>query len=270
MSLQLHGIEGFKLMSRIQSAFQNGKALVAFLTVGDPTKEATIRSVLLMEQAGVDLIQLGIPFSDPTAEETQIQESNLRALRNGMTVDEVFAVIKEIREKSNVPLLLYSYLNPVFHYGYERFFSRCGELSVDAVEIADLPFEEKEEVSLVAKKNEVDIISVIASSKQKRIAQIAKEATGFLHIIPAINAYTGIALERELEKIMVWIRKETKIPAIVDLDIRIPEQAKLAAWVADGAFVLCPYIALDAWENGQADGKILQYMANMKNTLQEC
>ena len=137
-------------MSNIKNAFQNGKAFIAFLTAGDPNADKTVEYILEMEKAGADLVEIGIPFSDPTAEGVVIQEANIRALGAGMTTDGVFDIVRRVREKSRIPLVFLTYLNPVFHYGYDRFFEKCGELSVDGIIIPDLPFEEKGELAPAA------------------------------------------------------------------------------------------------------------------------
>ena len=149
-------------MSKIKNAFQNGKAFIAFLTAGDPSADKTVEYILDMEEAGADLVEIGIPFSDPTAEGVVIQEANIRALKAGMTTDGVFDIVRRVREKSQIPLVFLTYLNPVFHYGYDAFFEKCRELSVDGIIIPDLPFEEKGELAPIAASNGVDLISKIS------------------------------------------------------------------------------------------------------------
>ena len=134
------------MTNKIKAAFADKKAFIAFITAGDPDAESTVKYVLEMERAGADLIEIGIPFSDPTAEGVVIQEANIRSLKNGMTTDGVFDIVKKIRETSQIPLCFMTYANPVFHYGYDRFFARCEELGVDGIIVPDMPYEEKEEM----------------------------------------------------------------------------------------------------------------------------
>ena len=168
-------------MSRIQKAFENKKAFIAFLTAGDPSLDKTEEYILEMERAGADLIEIGIPFSDPIAEGPVIQEADIRALSGGVTTDDIFDMVKKLREKTEIPLVFMTYLNPVFHYGYEAFFERCQDVGIDGIIIPDLPFEEKEEVDVVASRYGIDLISMIAPTSKERIRKIAKGAKGFLY-----------------------------------------------------------------------------------------
>ena len=148
-------------MSKIANAFKNGKAFIGFLTAGDPSIEKTVEFILTMEEAGCDLIEIGIPFSDPMAEGVVIQDANVRALKHNTTTDDVFDIVKAVRAKSDVPLVFLTYINPVFFYGYEKFFKKCNELGVDGIISPDLPYEEKGEIVDIARKNEVDVISFL-------------------------------------------------------------------------------------------------------------
>ena len=160
----------------------NKKAFIAFLTAGDPDADSTVQFILEMEKAGADLIEIGIPFSDPTAEGVVIQEANIRSLGNGMTTDGVFEIVKRVREQSQIPLAFMTYVNPVFHYGYEKFFTKCEELGISAIIIPDVPYEEKAEVEAPAKTHGVKVISMIAPTSESRIRQIASEAEGFIYV----------------------------------------------------------------------------------------
>ena len=137
---------------KIADAFKDGKAFIGFLTAGDPTIEKTVEYVLAMEEAGCDLVEIGIPFSDPVAEGPVIQEANIRALSNNTNTDDVFEAIRQIREKSYVPLVFLTYINPVFYYGYDKFFKRCQELNVCGIISPDLPYDEKDEILEVTQK----------------------------------------------------------------------------------------------------------------------
>ena len=174
-------------MSKITDAFKDTKAFIPFITAGDPCLSKTVEYVVQMAKAGADIIEIGIPFSDPTAEGVVIQNANIRALANGFTMEGLFDAVKQIRSQTDIPLIFMTYINPVFHYGYEAFFAKCQELSVNGFISPDVPFEEKEEVEEVAKKYGVDVISMISPTSEERIARIAKEATGFIYVVSSMG-----------------------------------------------------------------------------------
>ena len=165
---------------RITEAFANGKAFIPFVTCGDPSLEVTEQLVYAMEEAGADLIELGIPFSDPTAEGPVIQEANVRALSGGVTTDKIFAMVEKIRKNTKIPMVFMTYANVVFSYGTERFIKKAAEIGMDGLILPDVPFEEKEEFDAVCKQYGLDLISLIAPTSHERIAMIAKEAEGFV------------------------------------------------------------------------------------------
>ena len=179
-------------MSKIHRAFENGKAFIAFLTCGDPDMETTAAAVREAAANGADLIELGIPFSDPTAEGPVIQGANLRALRGGVTTDKVFALVRELRRDVTIPLVFMTYANVVYSYGAERFLANCAEAGVDGLILPDLPFEEKEEFLEPCRKYGVDLISMIAPTSADRVAMIAREAEGFLYLVSSL----GVAYPR--------------------------------------------------------------------------
>lgn len=249
-------------MSKIQNAFRNGKAFIAFLTAGDPTAEATVENILKMEEAGADLIEIGIPFSDPTAEGAVIQDANIRALQAGMTTVGVFDLIRRVREKSHVPLVLYTYLNPVYHYGYDRFFARCQELEVDGILIPDLPFEEKHEVSEVASRYDVDVISMISSISRERIQRIARDAAGFI-----VAASSGKAVSTD--QLLSWIREAADVPCVVEFDDETPEQAYDASRRADGVIVGSSLIKRIERYGENAAEPVYEYVKSIKRAICE-
>ena len=167
-------------MSKIARAFENGKAFIAFITCGDPDLETTAAAVRAAVENGADLIELGVPFSDPTAEGPVIQGANLRALQGGVTTDQIFDFVRELRKDVAVPMVFMTYANVVFSYGAEQFISTCRDIGIDGLILPDIPFEEKDEFQPICKKYGVDLISLIAPTSQNRIAMIAKEAEGFL------------------------------------------------------------------------------------------
>lgn len=253
-------------MSRIQKAFENEKAFIAFVTAGDPSKEKTVEFVLRMEKAGADIVELGIPFSDPIAEGEVIQNANIRALKNGMTTDGAFEIAAEIRGQSSIPLVFLTYLNPVFHYGYENFFQRCKDSRIDGIIIPDLPFEEKEEVDRVARKYGVDLISLIAPTSEQRIKMIAQEARGFIYLVSSMGV-TGVRsnITTDIKAMVQAAREATGIPLAVGFGISTPEQCvQMANW-ADGVIVGSAIVKLVEQYGDDAGDKIAQYVSEMKH-----
>ncbi len=248
----------------------NRKAFICFLTAGDPTADSTVEFILEMEKAGADLIEIGIPFSDPTAEGVVIQEASIRALKNGMTTDGAFEIVRRVREKSQVPLAFMTYANPVFHYGYDRFFTRCEELGVDAVIIPDLPYEEKQEMEEPANSHNVALISMIAPTSEDRIQAIAAEARGFIYVVSSMGV-TGVRSEikTDLGAIVESIRKVAKVPCAIGFGISTPEQAKKMAAVSDGAIVGSAIVKLIAKYKEQAAPEIYRYVKSMKEAVAE-
>ena len=241
------------------------KAFIAFLTAGDPTPEATVEFVLAMEQAGADLIEIGIPFSDPVAEGPVIQAADLRALSGGMTTDKVFDIVAEIRKASQVPLVFMTYLNPVFYYGYDRFFQRCQALSVSGIIIPDAPYEEHFEISDVANRYDVDVISMLAPTSEDRVKTIAKNAEGFLYLVSSMGV-TGVRSEitTDLKSMVDAVRQVSDVPVAVGFGISTPQQACDMAAVSDGAIVGSAIVKLIAEHGSQATPHICDYVKSMK------
>lgn len=225
-------------MSRIASAFENKKAFIAFLTCGDPDLSTTAACVCAAVENGASLIELGIPFSDPTAEGPVIQGANLRALTGGVTTDKIFDMVRELRKDVSVPMVFMTYANVVFSYGAERFISTCREIGMDGLILPDLPYEEKEEFLPLCHTYGVDLISLIAPTSENRIAMIAKEAEGFLYIVSSLGV-TGMRSEikTDLQSIVEVVRQNTEIPCAIGFGISTPEQAAKMAGISDGAIV---------------------------------
>lgn len=245
---------GMKRRNRLEKVFdtENKKALIAFLTAGDPSADATVEYILGMERAGADLIEIGIPFSDSTAEGVAIQEANIRALGGGMTTDGAFDIVKRVRESSQVPLAFMTYANPVFHYGYEAFFTKCEELGVDAIIIPDLPYEERQEAEIPADAHNVALISMIAPASESRIREIASKARGFISIVSSMGV-TGVRSEikTDIASIVENIRKVTDVPCAIGLGINTPEQAREMAKISDGIIVSDAIVKIIAGHAGQ-------------------
>lgn len=255
-------------MSKIKSAFENGKAFIPFITCGDPDPETTAAAVKAAAENGADLIELGIPFSDPTAEGSVIQGANLRALSGGIGTDKIFAFVKELRRDVKVPMVFMTYANVVFSYGAEKFISTCRDIEIDGLILPDLPFEEKEEFLPICHKYGVDLISLVAPTSENRIAMIAKEAEGFLYIVSSLGV-TGMRSEikTDLAAIVDVVRQNTDIPCAVGFGISTPEQAKKMADISDGAIVGSAIIKLLEKHGKDAPKYIGEYVKSMKDAI---
>ena len=241
---------------------------MGFLTAGDPTFEASCENVLAMARAGADLIEIGIPFSDPIAEGPVIQAANIRALSKGMTTDRAFELVKRVREVINVPVCFMTYLNPVFKYGYDRFFGRCAEIGVDGLICPDMPFEEKEEAAEVARKYGVSVISLIAPTSENRIKMIAESAEGFLYIVSSMGV-TGVRgeIKTDLSAIMESVKRYAKVPAAIGFGISTPEQAKQMAAISDGAIIGSAVVSLVEQYGENAAPKIYEYVKSLADAV---
>ena len=257
-------------MSNIAKAFQNGKAFIPFITCGDPDLETTAAAVRAMAQNGADLIELGIPFSDPTAEGPVIQEANIRALSGGVDTDQIFDLVCELRQDVTVPMVFMTYANVVFSYGAEKFISICREIGIDGLILPDIPFEEKEEFSEICRRFEVDLISLIAPTSENRIGMIAKEAEGFIYLVSSLGV-TGVRSEitTDLGAIVKVIRENTDVPCAIGFGISTPEQAKKMAGLADGAIVGSAIVRLLAQYGKDAPAHIGEYVRKMKDAVRD-
>ena len=255
-------------MSNIKSAFENGKAFIAFITCGDPDLETTAAAVRAAVENGADLIELGIPFSDPTAEGPVIQGANIRALSGGVTTDKIFAFVKELRQDVKVPMVFMTYANVIFSYGTERFILACRDIGIDGLILPDLPYEEKEEFLPVCREYGVDLISLIAPTSENRIAMIAKEADGFLYIVSSLGVTgTRSEIKTDLKSIVEVVRQNTDIPCSIGFGISTPEQAKKMADISDGAIVGSAIIKLLEKYGKDAPKYVGEYVKSMKDAL---
>lgn len=251
-------------MSKIREAFDGKKAFIAFITCGDPDLETTAACVRAAVANGAGLIELGIPFSDPTAEGPVIQGANLRALTGGVTTDKIFEMVRSLRQDVKVPMVFMTYANVVFSYGAERFLSACKELAMDGIILPDLPFEEKEEFLEVCRKYGVDLISLIAPTSENRIAMIAKEAEGFLYIVSSLGVTgTRSEIKTDLKSIVEVVRQNTDIPCAIGFGISNPEQAKKMADISDGAIVGSAIIKIIEKYGKEAPPHVGEYVKEM-------
>ena len=256
-------------MSRITSAFENKKAFIAFVTCGDPDLSTTAACVRSAVENGADLIELGIPFSDPTAEGQEMQGADMRALTGGVTTDKIFDLVRELRKDVGVPMVFMTYANVVFSYGAERFFSTCREIGIDGLILPDLPYEEKEEFQPLAHKYGIDLISLIAPTSENRIAMIAKEAEGFLYIVSSLGVTgTRSEIKTDLQSIVEVVRQNTDIPCAIGFGISTPEQAARMAEISDGAIVGSAIVKLIEKYGQEAPAHVGGDVRKMKDALE--
>ncbi len=255
-------------MNRIKKAFDNGKAFIGFITGGDPNLESCYEYILRMAEAGADLIEIGIPFSDPVAEGPVIQAANIRALAGGTNIDKLLIMVERVREKTDIPLVFMTYLNPVHNFGYEKFFEECKRVGIDGIIVPDLPFEEKKEIEPYAKKHNVDVISLIAPNSEKRIEKIAKNAEGFIYIVSSMGV-TGVRreIETDIKAITKSIRKERQIPIAVGFGISTPKQARDISKYSDGVIVGSAIVEIIEQYGEHAGEHIYQFVKTMKDEI---
>jgi tryptophan synthase alpha chain len=257
-------------MSRIAQAFQNGKAFIPFVTCGDPDLETTAAIVRAMAQAGADLIELGIPFSDPTAEGPVIQQANIRALAGGVTTDKIFDLVRELRRDVHIPLVFMTYANVVFSYGAERFISTCAQIGIDGLILPDIPYEEKDEFAPLCRQYGVALVSLIAPTSENRVGMIAREAEGFVYIVSSLGV-TGVRskITTDVGKLAALVKANSSVPCAIGFGISTPEQAAQMAAQADGVIVGSAIVKLVAQYGRAAAGPVGDYVRAMKQAVEQ-
>ena len=252
----------------IKKAFGKGKAFIPFITCGDPSLEVTERMVYAMEEAGADLIELGIPFSDPTAEGPVIQAANVRALSGGVTTDKIFDMVRRIRQKTSIPMVFMTYANVVYSYGTERFAKAAAEIGMDGLILPDVPFEEKEEFAIPFKEHGLDLISLIAPTSHERIAMIAKEAEGFVYCVSSLGV-TGMRsqITTDIGAMVELVKKQKDIPCAVGFGISEPKQAKKMAAQSDGVIVGSAIVKLCEKYGADCVPHISTFVKEMKDAI---
>ena len=257
-------------MSNIAKAFANGQAFIPVITCGDPDLETTANIVRAMAEAEADLIELGIPFSDPTAEGPVIQSANVRALSAGTTTDKIFDLVRDLRKDVTVPMVFMTYANVVFSYGSEKFISTCAEIGIDGLILPDIPYEEKDDFDPICKRYGVDLISMVAPTSEDRIAMGAKEASGFIYVVSSLGV-TGVRSEitTDIGAMVTLIRASSDLPCAVGFGISTPEQAKKMAGLADGAIVGSAIVKLIAQYGREAVPYVVDYVKRMKDAVRE-
>ena len=255
---------------KIAEAFAGGKAFIPFITCGDPSLEITEQLVYAMEEAGADLIELGIPFSDPTAEGPVIQAANVRALAGGVTTDKIFDIVEKIRKKSSVPMVFMTYANVIFSYGIQRFISKAAEVGMNGLILPDVPYEEKEEFDTVCKAYGLDLISLIAPTSHERIAQIAKDAEGFVYCVSSLGVTgTRTNITTDIGAMVKLVKQTKNIPCAVGFGISTPEQAKKMAQQSDGAIVGSAIVKLCAAHGTDCVPYVKEYVRSMKTAVRQ-
>lgn len=255
-------------MSKVKNAFANKKAFIPFITAGDPSLEITEQLIIKMEEAGADLIEIGIPFSDPVAEGIVIQEANERALKAGTTTDKIFQMVERVRKKTDVPLAFMTYINPIYTYGTERFLKNCNKCGIDAIIVPDLPFEEKNEVKPFCNQYGVELISLIAPTSHDRIKMIAKEADGFVYCVSSMGV-TGVRSEikTDINKMVKLVKEAQNIPCAIGFGISTPEQAEEMSRYADGVIVGSAIVKIVAQYGESCVEPVFEYVKKMINTI---
>lgn len=252
-------------MSKIHNAFANGKAFIGFLTAGDPSIEKSYEYIMTMVKAGADLVEIGIPFSDPIAEGIVIQEANIRALSVNTRLEDVFRLVQMVRKESQIPLVFLTYVNPIYNYGKDAFFAKCQETGVDGVIIPDMPYEERQECAGEAKAHGIDIISMIAPTSKDRIQEIANVGEGFLYIVSSLGVTgTRSTITTNLKEIIDVAKSVTDVPCAVGFGINTPEQAEKIARDADGVIVGSAIVKIIAKYGTEAAPHIYDYVKAMK------
>jgi len=255
-------------MNRIKDAFKNNKAFITYLMAGDPNLSTSAEYILTAQEAGADMIEIGIPFSDPIAEGEVIQAASMRALAAGARLDGVFDMVTSIKNKMRIPMVFMTYLNPVFVYGYDRFFSKCVDIGICGVIIPDLPFEEQSEAKSIAAKHGVEVVTLVAPTSEKRIAKIAKSAEGFIYLVSSMGV-TGVRNEItiDISAIVSEINKHTDIPVAVGFGISTPQQAYQYSAISDGVIIGSAIVRIIGKHGEHAKEALYEYINKMKQSI---
>ncbi len=255
-------------MTKISDAFKNGKAFIGFITGGDPDIETTEKLLYTMSESGADLIEIGIPFSDPIAEGPVIQEASERALAAGCTTDKLFDLVAKVSPNLDTPIVFMTYINPIYTYGKEKFMSKCKECGIQGIIVPDLPYEEKAELTPECNKYGIDLISLIAPTSHERITMIAKEAKGFVYCVSSLGV-TGVRSEitTDISAMTDLVRKATDIPCAIGFGISTPEQAKKMSADADGVIVGSAIVKIVAQYGKDSSEHVAEYVRSMKEAI---
>jgi len=253
-------------MIKLSEAFQNKKAFIAYLMAGDPNLEVSADYILAAQDAGADIIEIGIPFSDPIAEGEIVEAASVRALQAGTRLDGVFKMVDSLKDKMRIPMVFMTYCNPVFVFGYDKFFARCAEIGVSGVIIPDLPFEAQGEAKSFARKHDVAIITLVAPTTDARLGQIAANVDGLMYLVPAAGTPdTGNAASAELLALIEKLRALTQVPIAVG--IASQKQAAQYGNAADGVIVGNPILRIVERFGAGAKQPLVDYIREMKGAM---
>ncbi|MBP5395354.1 MAG: tryptophan synthase subunit alpha [Candidatus Methanomethylophilaceae archaeon] len=257
-------------MSDIAKAFDHGKAFIAFVTCGVPDLETTGKVIKALAENGADLIELGIPFSDPTAEGPVIMDADKRALDGGVTTDDILEFTRKLREDVKVPMLYMTYANVVYHYGAEEFCRKASEAGVSGLILPDVPFEEKGDFDEVCWKYGIDLISMVAPTSEDRIATICSEARGFVYVVSSLGVTgTRTSITTDLKPMIGLIRSHTDIPCAIGFGISTPEQCREMASLSDGSIVGSGIVKIIAKHGRDSAGPVGEYVKGMKDAIRD-
>lgn len=243
-------------------------ALIGFIMAGDPDLETTKKSIIAMSDAGADMVELGIPFSDPIAESSVIQSSNLRALKSNTNLKNIFLMLEEVRKVTDIKIIFHTYINPVFNFGYDEFFKMCEKVCVSGIVSPDLPYEEKSEVKDYADKYGVSIISFLVPACEDRIKTIASDAKGFIYFVHSISSTAEMGeSSKELTSVIETIRKTTNVPIALGFGINTTAQAEYFSKMADGIIIGNAIVKIIEKHGNEAPSYVFDYVKEMKTVL---
>lgn len=252
-------------MSKIKEAFKNRKAFIPFITGGDPDLETTKKLIIEMQNAGADLIEVGIPFSDPIAEGQVIQEADLKALEAGCTTDKLMDALIEIKDQIHIPLVFMTYINVIYKYGKKKFMDRCNLCGISGIIVPDCPYEEKDELLPECREAGVELISMIAPTSQDRIKMIAREAEGFLYCVSSLGVRKEI--KTDINGMIELVKEVSDVPCAVGFGISTPKQAEDVCKYADGAIVGSAIVRIVAEHGKECVPYVSQYVKEMKEAV---
>lgn len=255
-------------MSKLSDTFKTGKAFIPFITGGDPDIETTEKLLYAMSESGADIIEIGIPFSDPIAEGPVIQEASLRALNSGCTTDKLFDLAGRVSPNIDTPLVFMTYINPIYTYGKDKFMKKCSENGIKGIIVPDLPFEEKDELAPFCDKYGIDLISLIAPTSNERITMIAKEAKGFIYCVSSLGV-TGVRKEitTDIGAMTELVRQSSDIPCAIGFGISTPLQAEKMSKYSDGVIVGSAIVKIVAQYGKDCIEPVKEYVKSMKEAI---
>ncbi|QQK08112.1 tryptophan synthase subunit alpha [Miniphocaeibacter halophilus] len=255
-------------MNRIEEALKDKKSFIGYITAGHPTIDISEKVIYKMVEAGTDLIEIGIPFSDPNAEGEVIHNANIKALKNGMKIEKAFDLVETVRKKVNVPIVFLTYCNPVFKYGYDEFFKKCKEVGADGIIVPDLPFEERDEMKVFADKYGIIMITLVPPVSKNRIEMLAKDAKGFAYLVSSM----GLAGVRKkfpdgVKEFAKFVKENTNIPILIGFGIENEEQIKEMSEISDGIILDSAIVNIIEESGEEAPEKVFKFIKEIKNTI---